>query len=56
MPRFASYCEYCAEAGSFKARLDARHPQTKDGWLAIFRKAFAFTGGEIVGEFMMSAG
>ncbi len=44
------------ESGSFKAWLDARHPQSKDGWLAIFKKAFVFVGGEIVGEFMMSTG
>jgi DNA-3-methyladenine glycosylase I len=45
-----------AEHGSFKAWLDAHHPQTKEAWTKLFRQAFTFTGGEIVGEFLMSTG
>jgi DNA-3-methyladenine glycosylase I len=44
------------EHGSFKAWLDAQHPLTKDEWVKLFKKTFRFTGGEIVGEFLMSTG
>jgi len=44
------------EHGSFEAWLDARHPLTKDEWVKLFRETFRFTGGEIVGEFLMSTG
>jgi DNA-3-methyladenine glycosylase I len=36
--------------------LDAHHPSTKDEWTGFFRKTFTFTGGEIVGEFLLSTG
>ena len=42
--------------GSFKAWLDSHHPLEKTDWVKLFRKNFAFTGGEIVGEFLMSTG
>jgi DNA-3-methyladenine glycosylase I len=42
--------------GSFAAWLDRHHPQPKADWVKLFRKAFVFTGGEIVGEFLMSLG
>jgi DNA-3-methyladenine glycosylase I len=42
--------------GSFAAWLDAHHPLSKDGWVKLFGKTFRFTGGEIVGEFLMSLG
>jgi DNA-3-methyladenine glycosylase I len=45
-----------ATHGSFAAWLDAHHPRPKDEWVKLFRKTFAFTGGEIVGEFLMSLG
>jgi DNA-3-methyladenine glycosylase I len=44
------------EAGSFAAWLDAHHPLGKDEWVKLFRQTFRFTGGEIVGEFLMSLG
>jgi DNA-3-methyladenine glycosylase I len=44
------------EFGSFKGWLDAHHPRPKDEWVKLFRKTFVFTGGEIVGEFLMSTG
>ncbi len=42
--------------GSFKGWLDAHHPQTLSAWTGLFKKEFKFTGGEIVNEFLMSAG
>jgi DNA-3-methyladenine glycosylase I len=42
--------------GSFAAWLDAHHPRSKDGWVRLFKETFRFTGGEIVGEFLMSLG
>ncbi len=42
--------------GSFAEWLDAHHPLTKEEWVKLFRKTFRFTGGEIVGEFLMSLG
>jgi len=42
--------------GSFKAWLDAHHPLSKAEWVKLFGKTFRFTGGEIVGEFLMSLG
>jgi DNA-3-methyladenine glycosylase I len=42
--------------GSFAAWLDAHHPQPKPHWVKLFKETFRFTGGEIVGEFLMSLG
>jgi DNA-3-methyladenine glycosylase I len=42
--------------GSFAAWLDAHHPSTRDQWRRLFKKSFVFTGGEIVGELLMSTG
>ena len=42
--------------GSFAAWIDAHHPREKAEWVKLFRKTFRFTGGEIVGEFLMSTG
>jgi DNA-3-methyladenine glycosylase I len=44
------------EHGSFKGWLDAHHPRSKAEWVKLFKKTFRFTGGEIVGEFLMSIG
>ena len=44
------------EHGSFKNWLDLHHPLTKEEWVKLFKKTFRFTGGEIVGEFLMSTG
>lgn len=49
-------CAIQAEHGSFAAWLDTHHPLSKDAWVALFRKTFLFTGGEITGEFLMSTG
>jgi len=42
--------------GGFAAWLDAHHPMPREDWVRLFRKTFRFTGPEIVGEFLMSAG
>jgi DNA-3-methyladenine glycosylase I len=42
--------------GSFAAWLDAYHPMPKADWVKLFKQTFRFTGGEIVGEFLMSLG
>ena len=42
--------------GSFAQWLDAHHPRSKEAWVKLFRETFRFTGGEIVGEFLMSLG
>jgi DNA-3-methyladenine glycosylase I len=44
------------EYGSFEGWLAAHHPLPKDAWVQLFRRTFRFTGGEIVGEFLMSTG
>ncbi|HTW50432.1 MAG TPA: DNA-3-methyladenine glycosylase I [Stellaceae bacterium] len=44
------------EYGSFAAWLDAHHPRPREEWVKLFKKAFRFTGGEIVNEFLMSLG
>ena len=44
------------EYGSFAAWLRSHHPKTKEEWVKLFKKTFFFTGGEIVGEFLMSIG
>ena len=44
------------EYGSFAAWLDHHHPLSKPEWVKLFKKTFRFTGGEIVGEFLMSTG
>lgn len=42
--------------GSFAEWLAAHHPLEKGDWVKLFKKTFRFTGGEIVGEFLMSIG
>jgi DNA-3-methyladenine glycosylase I len=44
------------EFGSFENWLSHHHPKTKEEWVKLFKKTFKFTGGEIVGEFLMSIG
>ena len=45
-----------ASHGGFATWLDAHHPRDKPAWVKLFGKTFKFTGGEIVGEFLMSLG
>src|SRR5690606_26073992 len=42
--------------GSFAGWLDAHHPRAKDDWCRLCKQTFRFTGGEIVGEFLLSTG
>lgn len=42
--------------GSFEKWLKSHHSKKKDEWVKLFKKTFKFTGGEIVGEFLMSIG
>ena len=42
--------------GSFHAWLEAHHPRPPEEWTKLFRQNFRFTGGLIVGEFLMSLG
>jgi DNA-3-methyladenine glycosylase I len=42
--------------GGFERWLAAHHPLTKPEWVKLFKDNFRFTGGEIVGEFLMSIG
>jgi len=44
------------EYGSFEKWLESNHPLTKEEWVKLFKKAFRFTGGEIVNEFLQSIG
>ena len=42
--------------GSFALWLAAHHPRSLEAWTQLFRRTFRFTGGQIVGEFLMSVG
>jgi DNA-3-methyladenine glycosylase I len=42
--------------GSFAGWLDAHHPRSPEDWVKLFKKSFRFTGGQIVGEFLISTG
>ena len=42
--------------GSFAKWLDAHHPLPKPAWLKLIKTTFRITGGEIVGEFLLSLG
>ena len=42
--------------GGFAGWLDVNHWREKSDWIKLFKKQFKFTGGEIVGEFLMSLG
>ncbi|MCG8479157.1 MAG: hypothetical protein MI724_08690, partial [Spirochaetales bacterium] len=44
------------EYGSFKQWLDHHFPKTRAEWVAVFKKTFTFTGGEITNEFLVSTG
>lgn len=44
------------EFGSFKKWLAHHHPKSREEWTRLFKKTFRFTGGEIVNEFLVSAG
>ena len=48
--------EIRGEHGSFAEWIDKHHPREKAEWVKLFKKTFVFTGGEIVGEFLLSTG
>ncbi|HEX3881619.1 MAG TPA: DNA-3-methyladenine glycosylase I [Stellaceae bacterium] len=48
--------EFRDSHGSLDAWLHTHHPLSKPDWVKLFKKNFRFTGGEIVGEFLMSLG
>ena len=52
----ATILELRVSHGSFAGWLDAHHPQPRTEWVKLFKRTFRFTGGEIVGEFLMSTG
>jgi DNA-3-methyladenine glycosylase I len=41
---------------SFAGWILAHHPRPKAEWVKLFKRTFRFTGGEIVGEFLISTG
>jgi DNA-3-methyladenine glycosylase I len=45
-----------ASHGGFAGWLEAHHPRDKPAWVKLFKATFLFTGGEIVGEFLLSLG
>jgi DNA-3-methyladenine glycosylase I len=45
-----------AAHGSFAQWLDTNHPLAPEAWVKLFRNTFRFTGGQIVGEFLISTG
>ena len=49
-------CALQASHGSFANWIAQQHPLSKTDWVALFKKTFLFTGGEITGEFLMSTG
>jgi DNA-3-methyladenine glycosylase I len=52
----AAILDLRASHGSFAGWLEAHHPRPKAEWVKLFKRTFRFTGGEIVGEFLMSTG
>ena len=52
----AAILELRSSHGSFAGWLEAHHPRSKLEWVKLFKRTFRFTGGEIVGEFLMSIG
>jgi len=44
------------EYGSFAGWLAAQTITSKEDWVKLFKRSFTFTGGEVVGEFLMSIG
>ena len=52
----ATILELRESHGGFHAWLAAHHPRPRAEWVKLFRQTFRFTGGEIVGEFLLSTG
>jgi len=45
-----------AETHGHRSIVNRRRFRSKDEWVKLFRETFRFTGGEIVGEFLLSTG
>ena len=45
-----------ASHDGFAGWLEAHHPRDRTAWTKLFKATFLFTGGEIVGEFLLSLG
>ena len=45
-----------AETHGHRSTVNRRRFRSKDEWVKLFRETFRFTGGEIVGEFLLSTG
>ena len=52
---FAGWLDH-GQGAMAQRRKGATHWPGKAEWVALFKKTFRFTGGEIVGEFLMSTG
>lgn len=48
--------ELGAAHGGFAGWIESHHPMPKDEWVQLFRDSLVFTGGEVVGEFLISIG
>src|SRR5688572_15592876 len=46
----------CFVGATAQRRKGAKAVRPREEWVALFRKTFRFTGGEIVGEFLLSTG
>jgi DNA-3-methyladenine glycosylase I len=49
-------CKIQEENGTFEKWLEQHASNSKEEWVKLFKQTFRFTGGEIVNEFLMSAG
>jgi DNA-3-methyladenine glycosylase I len=48
--------DHLAVDGTTPRRKGAKRARTREEWVALFKQTFRFTGGEIVGEFLLSTG
>jgi DNA-3-methyladenine glycosylase I len=48
--------DHLVGGGKTQGRKDAKRLRSKEEWVALFKRTFRFTGGEIVGEFLLSTG
>ena len=54
---FAEWLDvHLAVGGRTQGRKDAKRLRSKEEWVDLFKRTFRFTGGEIVGEFLLSTG
>jgi len=54
---FAGWLDaHLAVGGKTQGGKDAKRLRSKEAWVDLFKRTFRFTGGEIVGEFLLSTG